>query len=95
MRGIDKSEASEPGFHRGPDAVQPPRSTLTCRRGHPLNAAGLDGRVAQRESTPFTRLVPAARISAVFVTPYTAILDSILDLFWTLRNGDQRHGADR
>ena len=79
MRGFDKSEASEPGFHRGRDAVQPPRSTLTCRRGHPLNAAGLDGRVAQRESTPLTRLVPDSRIPAALVTRSTTILDSIVD----------------
>jgi hypothetical protein len=47
---------------------------------------GRDGRVAQRESTPFTHFVPDSRIPAALVTRSTTTLDSILDQFWTLRN---------
>ena len=44
------------------------------------------GRVAQRESTPFTHCAPDSRISAALATHSTTSLDSILDEIWTLRN---------
>ena len=49
-------------------------------------------RVAQRESTPLTRLVPGSRVPTAFLTRSTTTLDSMVDHFWTLRNAGRRMG---